>query len=102
MGPVRAVGGELRAVRVMDNAVEDGTGQSGIADGLVPAFDGALSCNDGRCASIAVFENFRQIAAPGGGWNGQSPVIKNEDTQLGDGLGQAGVASVTPCQCERF
>lgn len=41
----------------MDQAVEDGVGQGGVAYGGVQMFNRKLAGNDGRAAAVAVFED---------------------------------------------
>ena len=49
---------------------------------------------------MAVFEEFRQIAALRWSKDGQAPVIADKHIQFGDGLEHAGVTSVTSGQGE--
>lgn len=53
----------LKTVRIVDETVEDGICQSGIADGLMPMVDGELAHDDGGTPSVAVLEDLQQIAA---------------------------------------
>ena len=46
---------EFEAMRVMDEAVEDSIGQSGIADSFVPLIDGQLAGNDCRPSPLSIF-----------------------------------------------
>ena len=48
---------------VVDQAVEDGVGDGGIADDLVPTIDRELAGDDDRAGLIAVFDDLQQIAA---------------------------------------
>lgn len=48
---------------VVDEAVQDGVSQGGIADGLMPVLDWKLAGDDGRAAAMAIFEDFQQIAS---------------------------------------
>jgi hypothetical protein len=48
---------------VMNKAVQDGIGISGIADQLVPAGNGELTGNEGRAPAISVFKDFEQMVA---------------------------------------
>ena len=53
----QAVAGEIDPVSIVDEAIEDGIGVSGIADQLVPFVDGYLAGDDRRSAAIAFFKN---------------------------------------------
>ncbi len=45
----------------MDEAVEDGVGEGGIADVVVPFADGELACQDASTAADSVIEQLEQI-----------------------------------------
>ena len=49
---------EVETMGVVNKTVEDGIGQSWVADGLVPMCDGQLACDDGGGATVAVFKGF--------------------------------------------
>ena len=55
----------LRVMRwaFVEEAVEDGVREGGVADDIVPMLDGELASEDGPAASIAVVEDFEQIVA---------------------------------------
>jgi hypothetical protein len=50
-------------VRDMDQPVEDGVGQGGIADGFAPMRDRNLSGNKGRMFTATIFQQFQTITA---------------------------------------
>ncbi len=51
---------------VVDEPVEDGVGEDGVADDVVPGVDGKLAGDDGGAAAVAVLEDLEQVAALGG------------------------------------
>jgi hypothetical protein len=55
------VAGEIDAVSVVDDAIEDGIGIGWIADEVVPFVQGDLAGDDGRSAAVAFFEDFEEI-----------------------------------------
>ena len=57
-----AFSGELKAVSAVNEAVQDGVDQSGVADDIVPMFDGNLAGDDGRGATVAIIEELQQVA----------------------------------------
>ena len=85
---------------VMDEAIQDGVSQGGIADGLMPVLDRKLAGDDGRAAAMAIFEDFQQIASLRWGEDGQTPVIEDQHVQFGDGFEHAGVTPVSSGQGE--
>ncbi len=72
-GPAHAFAGEIDAMGVVNEAIEDCVGIGWIADDFMPAFDGELRGN-GRAAPIALFEDFEEVvpAAAASGFNPQS------------------------------
>ena len=93
---------EVDAVSVVYQAVENGIAEGGIADDVVSMIDGYLGGDDRGPVTMAVIEQFEQIATLLGAEFGQPPIV--EDDQVG--LGQAGhelcIASVTMGQAELF
>lgn len=61
---------------VVDQPVEDGIGERGVADGGVPVFDGKLAGHDGRARAVAVVEHLQQIAPVRVVEHGKAPVIQ--------------------------
>lgn len=47
----------------MHEAVEDGVGDGGVGEPLVPVFDGELTGDDGGAAAFAVFQDFEEVTA---------------------------------------
>jgi len=82
-------------VGVVNEAVEDGIGEGWVADGLVPMLDWQLACDDGGRAAVAVFGDFRQIAAFRGGQDGKAPIVDDQYIHVGDGLECAFMAAIS-------
>ena len=51
---------------------------------------------------MAVFENFQEVAALGGGEDGEAPIVDDQHIHAGDGLENAFVAAVTAGKSEGF
>ena len=47
----------------MNQAVEDGVGEGGVADHVVPSVDGQLARHDSCFATIAFVDDLHQVAA---------------------------------------
>ena len=77
----------------MNEAIEDGVGQGWVADGLVPVLDRQLAGDDGGGAAVAVFEDFQQVTALGGGEDGEAPVVDDQHLPAGDGFEDAFMAA---------
>ena len=63
---------------IVNEAVEDGVGIGRIADDFMPTIDGKLRGYHGGTASIAIFEDFKEIMPGGGIERLQPPVVKDE------------------------
>ena len=87
------VSGEIEAVGVVNQPVEDGVSECGVADGLMPLIDWQLAGDDGGAAALTVFE---QIAPLRGGQDGQAPVVQDQDLGAFDGFRDAGMLAITP------
>jgi antirestriction protein ArdC len=81
---------------VMDQAVEDGVGQGGMAQGLVPVRHRQLTGDHGRAGLIAVIEQVQQVAPPFVVEQSQAPVVEDEHLDLGEGGHEFEVAPVDP------
>ena len=53
---------------LVDQAVENRIGKGGVADAVVPVFEGELTGHEGGAATVAVFEDFEQVAARPMAW----------------------------------
>jgi len=63
---------------VVDDAVEDGIGESGIANDVMPAVDGDLAGDEGSAAAVALLEDFQEVAALLGTERLETPIIEDE------------------------
>ena len=90
----QAVAGEIEAVGVVDEAVENGVGIGGIADHGVPVFDGKLAGDDGGSAPVAFLEDFEQVVTGLGIERLESPIVENEKLDAAERAGEAGIAAV--------
>jgi hypothetical protein len=59
----RALAAEFDAIRVVDDAVEDGVGEGRIADHVVPVIDGHLACGDGGARLITILNDLQKFTA---------------------------------------
>jgi hypothetical protein len=57
-----AFSGELKAVSIMNEAVQDGVAEGGITYDVVPMFDGNLTGDDGRGATVAIVKDLEKVA----------------------------------------
>ena len=57
-----AFSGELKAVSIVNEAVQDCVAEGGVTDDVVPMFDGDLAGDDGRGATVAIVKDLQKIA----------------------------------------
>ena len=78
----------------MHQAVEDGIGEGGVADTVVPFFGRQLTGRECGACAVAVFQDFQQVTALLCVQFDQSPVIEDEGLGFRQGVEELGVASV--------
>ena len=86
----------------MNKAIQDGVAEGGVADNVVPMFDGDLAGDDGRGATVAIIKDLQKDAPFGGIENRQPPIIENEELNAPEGFEHAAIAAVAPSQGERL
>jgi hypothetical protein len=92
----QAVAAELQAMRVVDDAVEDGVGEGRFADQVVPAVDRDLAGDQRGTAAVAVFDDLQQVVALLGAERleapipGSSPGTEDQQLDTAEGAHQAG------------
>ena len=94
----QGLAGELNALAVVDETVEDGIGVSGISDHLVPFIDRQLAGYDGGAAAVALFENLKQIVTRLGGERLKSPIVQDEQLDAGQGAEEPTIAAIAAGQ----
>ena len=57
-----AFSGELQAVSVVNEAIQDGVAEGWVADNVVPMFDGDLAGDDGGGATVAIIKDLQKVA----------------------------------------
>src|SRR6202022_3199633 len=89
-----AFSGELKTVSVVNEAVQDRVAEGGVADDVVPMFDGDLAGNDGRGATVAIIEDLQKVAPFGRIENREAPIVEDEELNPAEGFAQAAIAAV--------
>ena len=84
----------------MDEAVEDGVGVGGIADGGVPAVHWKLAGQNDGTAIVPVVDDLHKVAALGRGQVDHRPVVQNQDAGSGHLSHQAAHAIAEPGDSE--
>ena len=81
-----AFSGELKAVSIVNEAVQDRVAEGGVTDDVVPMFDGDLAGDDGRGATMAIIKDLQKVAPFGRIENRQAPVVEDEELNAPDGF----------------
>src|SRR6202165_942629 len=97
-----AFSGELQAVSVVNEAVQDGVAEGGVSDNFVPMFDGDLAGNDGRGATVAIIKDLQKVAPFGRIENRKAPVIEDQELNPAEGFEQAAIAAVAARESKRL
>ena len=91
---------EVDAVRVVEESVEDGVAEGGIADDVVPVLDGDLAGEQRAAAGVAVVEDLEEVVPSLSRERGEPPVVEDEEPGPGEPLDDLGIRSVAPGEGE--
>src|SRR5258705_11662661 len=91
-----AFSGELKAVSVVNKAIQDGVAEGGVADNVVPMFDGDLAGDNGRGATVAIIKDLQKVAPFGRIENRKAPVVEDQALNAADGFEQPAISAVAP------
>ena len=81
-------------MRIVDEAIQDGVGVSGVANDLMPGRQGELGGDDGRPSAVSLLENFEQIVTGAGVEGFEAEVVENEQIGAAEGFDEARMAAV--------
>ena len=87
---------EFEAMRVVDEAVEDGIGEGGLVDDGVPGIDGELAGDQGRSRAVAILYDLHEVAALPGGEPIRPPIIEDEQIGFDERAEEARIPPVAP------
>ena len=85
---------------VVEEAVEDGVAEGGIADDIVPVFDRDLAGEQRATAGIAVVEDLEEVVSSLARERSEPPVVENEEPRPGEPLDELGIRTVPPGEGE--
>src|SRR5450759_3898271 len=97
-----ALSGELKAVSVVNEAIQDSVAEGGVADDVVPVFDGDLAGNDGRGATVAIIKDLQKVAPFGRIENRKAPVVEYQELNAAEGFEHAAISAVAASKSERL
>ena len=90
----QAVAGEIDPVSIVDEAIEDGIGVSGIADQLVPFVDRDLAGDNCRSAAVTFFEDLEEVVTSDGIERLEPPVVEDKQLNPSERPQDAGITAV--------
>jgi hypothetical protein len=67
----------------MDEPVEDGVGDGGIADLLMPVVHGELTGDDGGGMAVSFLDDLQEVPSFGVGHGSQAEIINHQDMRFG-------------------
>ena len=74
-------------MRVVEETVEDGVAEGGIADDIVPVLDGDLAGEQRATAGIGVVEDFEEVVPSLARERSEPPVVEDEQPRPGRAAG---------------
>src|SRR6516164_338848 len=90
----QTLAGEIDAMGVVNEAVEDGVGISRVADERVPFVDGDLASEDRRAAPVTFLEDLVEVTtSPGVEWF-EAPIVEDKELDADKAAQDAGIAAV--------
>lgn len=84
----------------MNETVEDGVGECGLADDIVPFVDRQLAGDECRGGAVTVLHDFHQIAALAGAEPIRSPIIEDQQIAFGQRAEEPRKAAIAMSQFE--
>ena len=84
----------------MDQAVQDGIAEGGIADDFMPVLQGLLAGDQGGLPAVSILEDFEEIPTPGVGERSEAVVVEDEELRLLEAVQDPRIRSVGPGQSE--
>ncbi len=85
---------------VVDDAVEDGVGEGGIADDVMPFLDRELAGDDAGGDAVPVVGNLQEVAPRLCVERGEAPIVEDQQADPGKAGEQLGIAAVGAGQGE--
>ena len=79
---------------IVDQAVEDGVGDGGIADLLVPVIHGKLTGEDGGGMAVPLLDDLQKIPSFGVGHGGETQIVNHQDMGLGKLADDLSIAAI--------
>jgi len=87
-------------VGVVDESVEDGVGEGGVAEDVMPVVEGELAGDERGAFAVAIVEDFEEVATLGIGEGREPEVVEQKELSPGESVEELGIGSVGSGECE--
>ena len=84
----------------MNYPVKNGVSQGLVSEPFMPTVDRQLARHDGRFSTMSIFNHFHQVTPLFGTQWIQTPIVKDQDIDVGDKLEQAKIPPLASCDAE--
>ena len=91
----RVFGRDVDAMCVVNDAIEDGIGETSATEVFVPVCDGQLRCHDEGAGAVALLDGLEEVLFLWLCETGDREVIDDKQVELGDALKQPVVGSLS-------
>ena len=81
---------------MMDQPVQDGIGEGGISNDIMPVLEGELAGNEGGSPAGPVLDDFQQVSAFGLVQGGQAIVVNGQQVGLLESVHKLGIGAIGP------
>jgi hypothetical protein len=81
---------------MMDEAVQDGIGEGGISNDIVPVLEGELAGDEGGSSFGAVFDDLQEIAALGLVQGSQAVIVDGQEVGFLEAVHELGRGAISP------
>ena len=85
---------------IVNDAVEDGVGECGLSDQVVPAVDRDLAGDQGGAAAIAVLDDFEHVMTLLGPERLEAPIVEDQQLDAAKGAHQSRIAAIAASERE--
>jgi hypothetical protein len=96
----QTLAGEIDAIGVVNDAVEDGVGERRNPDQVMPAVHGNLAGDDERALVVAIFDDFEEIARLFGDERLRTLIVEDEQLDARERAQEPGVARIAVSDSE--
>jgi len=83
---------------IVNQAVQDGICDGGIADMIMPVFYGELTGNEGGCITVTLLDEFEELSSFGVVQRGQAQVIEDKEVRFGEFFHETSITAIGPSQ----